>query len=81
MVLICTMLSAGVFVIECFGLWVAGLVFSLNGPDESGCGLWATLVPNNREGMEKRTRDVVEGCEGVPSGLGHNNATCLSVAV
>ena len=62
------------FLIECFGLWVAGLVFSLNGLDESGCGLWATLVPNNREGMEKRTRDVVEGCEGVPSGLGHNNA-------
>ena len=30
MVLICTILGAGVLSIECFGLWVSGLVFSLN---------------------------------------------------
>jgi len=51
------MLSIGVFSIECFGFWVAGLVFSLNGLVESGCGLWATLLPNNRErteAMEKK---------------------------
>ena len=78
MVLICTMLSIGVFSIECFGLWVAGLVFSLNGLDESGCGLWATLVPNNREETETRTRNVVEGSEGVVNRLGHDNTTCLS---
>ena len=65
------------YLIECFGLWVAGLVFSL----ESGSGLWATLVPNNREGMKERTRNVVEGSEGVASGLGHDNTTRLSVAV
>ena len=81
MVLICTMLSIGVFSIECFGLWVAGLVFSLDGWDESVCGLWATLVPNNHEGMQERTRDVVEGSECVVNGLGHDNATCLSGAV
>ena len=52
---------------------VTGLVFSLNGLDESGCGLWATLVSNNREGMDERTRNVVEGSEGVVSGLGHDN--------
>ena len=73
MVPICTILSAGVFSIECFGLWVAGLDLSLNGLDESGCGLWATLVPNNNEGMKKRARNVVEGSEGVVSGLGHDN--------
>ena len=72
------MLSIGVFSIECFGLWVSGLVFSLNGLDESGCGLWATLVPNNRDGTEKSTRDVVEGSEGVVNRLGHDNTTCLS---
>ena len=80
-VLLCTMLSICMFSIECFGLWVAGLVFSLNGLDESGCGLWATLVPNNREGMKERTRNVVEGSESVVSGLGHANPTCLSGAV
>ena len=71
------------FLIECFGLWVSGLVFSLNGLDESGsgCGLWATLVPNNREGMKERTRNVVEGSEGAVNRLGHDNTTCLSVAV
>ena len=69
------------FVIECFGMWVAGLVFSLNGLDECGCGLWATLVPNNREGMKERTRNVVEGSESVVNRLGHVNATCLSGAV
>ena len=81
MVLICTILGIGVFSIECFGLWVAGLDFSLNGLDESGCGLWATMVPNNREGMEERTTNVVEGSEGVASFLGHENTTCLSGAV
>ena len=81
MVLICTILGIGVFSIECFGLGVAGLVFSLNVLDESGCGLWATLVPNNRDGTGKSTRDVVEGSEGVVSGLGHDNATWLSGAV
>ena len=69
------------FSIECFGLWVSGLVFSLNGLDESGCGLWATLVPNNREGMEERARDVVESSEGLVSRIDHVNATCLSGAV
>ena len=69
------------FLIKCFGLWVAGLVFSLNGLDESGCGLWATLVPNNHERTGKRTINVVEGSEGVISGLGHDTATCLSGAV
>ena len=39
------------------------------------------LVSNNREGTEERTRDVVEGYEGVASGLGQDNATCLSGAV
>ena len=69
------------FSIECFGLWVAGLVFSLNGLDDSGCGLWAILVPKNREGMKQRTRDVVKGSEGVVSRLGRDNTTCLSGAV
>ena len=69
------------FSIECFGLWVAGLVFSLNGLDVSVCGLWATLVPNNREGMKERTRNVVEGSEGITIGLVHDNAACLSGAV
>ena len=69
------------FSIECFGLWVAGLVFSLNGLDESGCGLWATLVPNNREGTEEMTKAVAKGYEGVASGLGHGTAACLSGVV
>ena len=69
------------FSIECFGLWVAGLVFSLNGLDESGCGLWATLVSNNRERTEDMTRDVAEGYEGVFSSLGYDIATRLSGAV
>ena len=75
------MLSAGVFLIECFGLWVSGLVFSLHGLVESGCGLWAILVSNNREGTEERTRDVVDECEDVVSSLGHDKATRLSDAV
>ena len=49
--------------------------------DESGCGLWATLVPNNREGMKERTRNDVEGSKGVVNRLGHVNATWLSGAV
>ena len=49
--------------------------------DDSGSGLWATLVPNNREGMKERTRDVVEGSQGVVNRLGHVNATCSSGAV
>ena len=81
MVLICTMLSIGVISIECFGLWVAGLVFSLNGSDDFGCGLWATLVSNNRERTEDMARDVAEGYEGVLSSLGYDNATCLGGAV
>ena len=81
MVLICTILGIGVFSIECFGLWVAGLVFSLNGLDESGCGLLATLVPSNREGRKEYTRNVVECSEGVVSGLEYDNSTCLSGAV
>ena len=32
-------------------------------------------------GTKKRTRDVVEGSEGVVSRLGRDNATCLSSAV
>ena len=75
------MLNAGVFLIECFGLWVSGLVFSLNGLDDSVCGFSATLVSNNREETEELPRDVVEGYEDVVSGLGHNTATCLSGAV
>ena len=39
------------------------------------------LVSNNRAGTEETTRDVVEGYEGVVSGLGQDNATCLSGAV
>ena len=48
---------------------------------ESGDGFWATLVSNNCEGTEELPRDVVEGYEGVVSGLGHDHATCLSGAV
>jgi len=73
-------LDAGVFSIECFGLWVSCLVFSLNVLVESGVGFWATLVPNNCEGTKKTTRDVVEGYEDIASGLGQDNATCLSGA-
>ena len=78
---ICTILGAGVLSIECFGLWVSSLVFSLNGLNESGDGFRATLVPNNRERTEETTRDIVEDSEGVVSGLGHDTATCLSGAV
>jgi hypothetical protein len=46
-----------------------------------GDGFWATLVSNNREGTEAMARDVVNGYEGVVSGLGQDNATCLSGAV
>ena len=81
MVLICTILSAGVFSIECLGLWVSGPVFSLNVWGESGCGFWATLVSNNRERTEDMTRDVAEGYEGVFSSLGYDIATCLRGAV
>ena len=49
--------------------------------DESGCGFRATLVSNNREGTEELPRDVVDGYEGVASGLGQDNTTCLSGAV
>ena len=38
-------------------------------------------MPNNRERTEEMTGDVVEGSEGVVSGLGHDNAMCLSGAV
>ena len=75
------MLSAGVFSIECFGLCVAGLVFSLNVWGESCCGFWATLVSNNLERTEDMTRDVAEGYEGVFSSLGYGNATSLSGTV
>ena len=75
------MLNAGVFLIECFGLWVSGLVFSLNGLDDSGCGFRATLVSNNRERTEDMAKDVVEGYKGVASYLGQDNSTCLSGAV
>ena len=81
MVLICTILGAGVFSIECFGLWVSGLVFSLNVPNEFGVGFWATLVSNNREGTDAMARDVVEGYDGVVGDLGQDNPTCLSGAV
>ena len=64
------MLGAGVFSIECLGLWVSGLVFSLNGLGEFGCEFWATLVPNNRAGTEETTRDIVEGCEALLVALG-----------
>ena len=33
------------------------------------------------EGTEETTRDVVEGYDGVGSGLGQDNASCLSGAV
>ena len=36
---------------------------------------------NNREGTKEKTRDLVGCYEGVVSGLGQNNATCLSGAV
>jgi hypothetical protein len=45
---------------------------------ESGCGFWTSLVSNNRAGTEAMARD---GVEGVPIGLGHDHATCLSGAV
>ena len=51
------------------------------GLGESGCGFWATLKLNNREGTEELPRDVVDGYEGIAIGLGHDNATCLSGAV
>jgi hypothetical protein len=70
-----------VFSIECFGLWVVSLVFSLNVLVNSGDGFWATLVSNNREGTEETTRDIVNGYEGIGSDLGQDNATCLSGAV
>ena len=73
--------SIGVFLIECYGLWVAGPVFSLNVGGESCCGFWATLVSNNRERTEDMARDVAEGYEGVFSSLGYGNATSLSGAV
>ena len=38
-------------------------------------------MSNNREGTEAMPRDVVEGYEGVVSGLGQDNTTCLSGAV
>ena len=60
---------------------MSGLVFSLNVLNEFGVGFEATLVPHNREGTEETTRDVVEGYEGVASGLRYVNATCLSGAV
>ena len=81
MVLKCTILGAGVFSIECFGLWVSGLVFSLNVPNEFGVGFWATLMSNNCEGTDAMARDVVDGSKGVVDDLGQDNATCLSGAV
>ena len=81
MVLKCTILGGGVCSIECFGLWVSGLVFSLNVPNEFGVGFWATLVPNNCEGTDAMARDVVDGSKGVVGYLGQDNATWLSGAV
>ena len=69
------------FSIECFGLWVSGLVFSLNVPNEFGVGFWATLMSNNCEETDAMARDVVEGYEGVASRLGQDDTTCLSDAV
>ena len=40
--------------------------------------LWCQTI---RAGTEETTRDIVEGCEGVASGLGHDNAMCLSGTV
>ena len=57
-VLKCTMLSAAVFSIECFGLWVSGLVFTLIVPNEFVVEFWATLVSNNCEGTDAMARDV-----------------------
>ena len=48
---------------------------------ESGCEFRATLVSNNREGTEAMARDVVNGYEGITSGLEQDNTTCLSDAV
>ena len=81
MVLKYTILGAGVFSIECFGLWVSGLVFLPDMLNEFGVGFWATLVSNNREGTEELPRDVVEGSKGVVGDLGQDNAMCLSGAV
>ena len=60
-----------------------GSLFSLC---EWGLGIWLWIlgqlwVSNNREGTETMARDVDEGSKGVTSGLGHDNATCLSAAV
>ena len=41
-VLICTILGAGVFSIECLDFWVAGLVFSLNAWGE----MWLWIYRN-----------------------------------
>ena len=55
-VLKCTILGAGVFLIECFGLWVSGLVFSLNVPNEFGVGFWQlwcqTIVKERKQWQE-----------------------------
>jgi hypothetical protein len=54
------MLSVGVFSIECFGLWVSGLVFSLNAWDEMW--LWihrylnATIVKERKKQQEMLLR-------------------------
>ena len=61
----------------------SGLCFSLNGLGEVNLAVDSDnfLMSNNREGTEERTRDVVEGYNGIASGLGQGNATCLSGAV
>ena len=48
---------------------------------ESGCGFWATLMSNNREGTEAMATDVVKGYEGLPVAFGQDNKTFLSGAV
>ena len=51
------MLNAGVFLIECFGLWVSGLVFSLNGLDDSvsvdSGQLWCQTIVKDRKNCQE----------------------------
>jgi hypothetical protein len=75
-------LGAGVLSIECFGLWLSGLVFSLNAKGENVAeDLQKFKMPNNREGTEEMTKAVAKGLEGVFSDLGHGIAACLSGVV
>ena len=59
-------------------IWVSGFVFFSENVLGESVNSGQLLVSNNRAGTEERTKDVVEGYEGVVSDLGQDNATCLS---